>query len=78
MELDAFAMELGAFALELVTFVLEFIIAIMTGKNQLLVTKWMIFAMEDATLDSRRQLKLVLRAVCVLINLFKSKYHTHR
>jgi len=56
-------MGLGTFALELVTFALEFVMDVMTVKNYLLVTKWMIFAMEEATWDRRKRLKLVLRAV---------------
>jgi len=51
-------MELGAFALELVALALEFVHGYIDCKSKQLVTKLMIFAMEDATYDSRRQLKL--------------------
>jgi len=68
-------MELGMFALELVMFALEFVMAIMTQKtNYVLVMKWMIFAMEDATWDRRRCLKLVYLLPGKLINLFESDH----
>ena len=45
----AFAIEFITFALEFVTFAQEFIIVTLAATNQLLITRWIIFAMENTT-----------------------------
>ena len=44
-----FAVEFGAFTLEFVTFAHKFVIVILAATNQLLITRWTIFAMENTT-----------------------------
>ena len=48
-EFVRFAIELVGFAIELIAFAQEFIIIILTAMNQPLITRWIIFAMENTT-----------------------------
>ena len=50
-EFVAFAVEFGAFALEFVAFAHKFVIVTLAATNQLLITRWTVFTMENIPLE---------------------------
>ena len=53
-EFIGFAVEFGALALEFVAFAHKFVIVTLAATNQLLITRWTVFTMENTTRDIRR------------------------
>ena len=49
LEFVGFAVEFGAFALEFVAFAYKFVIVTLAATNQLLITRWTVFTMENTT-----------------------------
>ena len=48
-EFIGFAVEFGALALEFVAFAQKFVIVTLAATNQLLITRWTVFTMENTT-----------------------------
>ena len=51
-EFVLYAIEFIGFALEFIAFAQEFVIIVLTAINQLLITRWIIIAMENTTWDA--------------------------